>query len=279
MGDGPTTTKTSNSQSSPWAPAVPGLQGLLGKIGGLSSGVTNNQDSALSTLWNGASGVPSFAPQATGAAGSLFGGGGANGQAGTVQGAYGNLQNSLGGLADPRNLNPMNTPGFSQALGTMNSDITNQINGHFAAAGRDLSPGNSTALARGLSQGEGQMLSNQYNQNAQNLQGASNSLFTGGLNTGNALTNYNQMGNSNMLAGAGLAGQIPGLAMAPGQARLGAANAQQFQPGMNLAQMAGLLTPIAALGGQNSGTQTQQTQVPPWQQALQIGASVAPFFI
>lgn len=279
MPGGPTTTQNSNSQSSPWQPAVQPLQGLLGQISGLNTGVSPNQSTAVNSLWSGANGVPSFAPQATGSANSLLAGGGANGQAGAVQGAYGNLQSSLAPLTSAANLNPFNTPGFSDAYRTMGSDITNNINDHFAAAGRDLSPGNSTALARGLAQGQGGLIAQQYNQNAQNLQGASQGLFNAGLGTGNALTNYNQMGNQNQLAGAGLAGSIPGLAMAPGQAQLSAANMGQMLPGQNLAQIQSLLTPIAALGGQSSGTQTTQSQVPAWQQALQVAGGVGQMFM
>lgn len=278
MGSGPTTTQQSNSQSSPWQPAVPQLQGLLGQIGGLNTGVTPNQTQATNSLWNGANGLQSYAPQAGNTANNLFGGGGANNQVGTVQGAYGNLQSSLSPLTNPANLNPFSTPGFADAYRTMGSDITNNVNDRFAAAGRDLSPANSTALARGLAQGQGGLIQSQYNQNAQNLQGASNSLFGAGLNTGNALTGYNQMGNQNQLAGAGLAGQIPGLAMAPGQAQMSAANLQQMLPGMNLQQIQSLLTPIAALGGQSNGTQTSQTQTPLWQQLAGLGIAGAGLF-
>lgn len=72
-----------------------------------------------------------------------------------------------------------------------------------------------------------------------------------------------------------MAGQIPGLAMAPGQAQLSAANMGQMLPGQNLAQIQSLLTPIAALGGQSSGTQTTQSQTPMWQQLAGLGITAA----
>ncbi len=40
-------------------------------------------------------------------------------------------------------------PGFGDAMKTLNSDISNQVNGQFAAAGRDLSGMNTQTLARG----------------------------------------------------------------------------------------------------------------------------------
>lgn len=279
MGNGPQTTTNQSSQTAPWSAAQPQLQSLLGKLGGLNTDVTGNQSAAANNLVSGTSGLGNFSPDAANSASLLFGGGGANNQAPTLQNAYSGLQNSLGGLAAPGNLNPWNTPGFSDALRTMNGDISNQVNDRFAAAGRDLSPGNSTALARGLSQGEGGLIQSQYNANAGNLQNAATAIFQGGNTTAGGLTGFNQLGNQNQLAGAGLAGQIPGLALAPGQAQLGAANTQQGLPGQNLGAYSNLLTPLAQLGSQSSGTQTSQTQTPLWQQLAGLGIAGAGMFM
>jgi hypothetical protein len=61
--------------------------------------------------------------------------------------------------------NPYNTPGFSDAINTMTSDITNQVNGSFAGAGRDFSGANQMALGRGLTSGLAPTIAAQYNQN------------------------------------------------------------------------------------------------------------------
>jgi hypothetical protein len=275
MGSNPTTTQTQQSQSSPWSPAVPQLTSLLGNIGNINTGVTPGQSAGVNSLISGAGGIPSFAPQATNTANVLFGGGGASTYAPFQMDAYNKLNSSLAPLTNPGSLNPMSTPGFGDALRTVNSDITNQVNDQFAGAGRDLSPGNTTALARGLSQGEGGLIANQYNANAGNLTNASNSLYGAGAGTAGALTGFNQLGNANMLSGVGAAGAIPGLAMAPGQAQLGAANTGYNLPFGNLSSAESLLTPIAALGGQSSGTGTSQTQVPLWQQILGGGMGAA----
>lgn len=275
MGGGPQTTTDNRSQSSPWQPAVPQLQTLLDRISGLNTGVTANQNTAINSLWSGANGVPSFAPQATGTANNLFGGGGANNQAPFQMDAYNKMNASLSPLTDPNNLNPMNTPGFSDALRTMNSDVSNSVNDRFAAAGRDLSPGNSTALARGLSQGEGGLIASQYNANAGNLLGSTNALYNAGAGTAGALTNFNQLGNTNRLAAMGAAAGVPGLAMAPGQAQFSAANMGQGLPGANLGALSSLLTPIAALGSQSSGSSTSTTSTPLWQQLAGLGVTAA----
>ena len=297
-------TATNATQSSPWAPTQAALTGLIGNLGNYNTGVSGDQSSAISSLLGGANGLSNFGPQATNTANNLFGGGNANQYAPMLQGAYGDLQSSLSPLTNPANLNPMNTPGFSDALGALNTSIGNQVNDRFAAAGRDLSPGNTTALAQGLSQGEGQLISNQYNANAGNLMNASNSPYGAGAGTANALTGYNQLGNSNQLAGASLAGSIPGLAMSPAQAQLYAANQQQNLPLQNMGSYESLLAPLAALGTQGSSTvngntsgtnnvnssgvsagntstqgqSTSQTQTPLWQQLAGLGIAGAGLF-
>jgi hypothetical protein len=272
MGGSPSQTQNTSqqSQTNPWAPTVPALNNLIGNLSSVSTGVSPAQSAAVNSLLGATSSLPNFAPQAAGTANNLLSGGNANQYAPMLQSAYSGMQGSLSPLANPNNLNPMNTPGFSDALRTMNSDITNQINDQFAAAGRDLSPGNSTALARGLSQGEGNLIANQYNANAGNLMGAANSLYGAGNATAGALTGLNQAGLGNQVQGAGLAAAIPGLATQNASTALSAANTAQNQPFANLAPYEGLLTPLAALGqqSQGSGTSTMTNNVPMWQQIL-----------
>ena len=76
-----------------------------------------------------------------------------------------------------------------------------------------------------------------------------------------------------MLQGANLAGQIAGLLLSPAQAQLVAANAAHSLPLQNLAPFESLLTPLAALGCQTSGTsQGTTTQSVPLSQQIIGGA-------
>jgi hypothetical protein len=78
----------------------------------------------------------------------------------------------------------------------------------------------------------------------------------------------------NQLQGANLAGQIPSLLTGPAQAQLAAANAAHGLPLQNLAQYESLLTPLAQLGSQSSGTsQGTTTQSVPLSQQI-IGGAV-----
>jgi hypothetical protein len=273
MGGQTTTTQNTSqqSQTQPWLAAQPQLQGLLGKLGGLDTGVTPQQSAAAGALTTAAGNLPSFAPQITNTANSLLGGGPSYG--GLLAGAYGNLQNTLAPYLDPARLNPTSTPGFSQALDAMGSRVTNQVNDQFAAAGRDLSPGNSQALGYGLAQAEAPVIASQYNANAANQLAAANAVFGAGNTTASGLTGFGQTQFGNQLQGANLAGQIPSLFMGPAQAQLAAANTAYGQPLQNLAQYSGLLTPLAQLGSQTSGTsQGTTTQSVPLSQQIIGGA-------
>jgi hypothetical protein len=168
----------------------------------------------------------------------------------------------------------MSTPGFSQALGAMGRNITNQVNDQFAAAGRDLSPGNSAALASGLAAGEAPAIAGQYNANVGSQLSAANTLFNAGNTTASGLTGLAQTQFGNQLQGANLAGQLPSLLTGPAQAALAAANTAHSLPFQNLAQYQSLLTPLAALGSQTSGSsQGTTTQSVPLTQQI-AGAAI-----
>jgi hypothetical protein len=271
---GQTTTTQNNSQQSqtqPWLAAQPQLMGLLGNLGNLDTGVTPQQSAAAGALTNAAGNLPSFAPQLTGTANTLLGGGPSYG--GILEGAYGNLQGELAPYLDPARLNPMSTPGFAQALGALGSNITNQVNDQFAAAGRDLSPGNSQALAYGLAQAEAPVIAGQYNTNVSNQLAAANAQFGAGNTTASGLSGLSQTQFGNQLQGANLVGQLPALLGGPAAAQLAAANTAHALPLQNLAQYASLLTPLAQLGSQTSGTsQGTTTQSVPLSQQIIGGA-------
>jgi len=148
--------------------------------------------------------------------------------------AYNTYQGNLAPYLDPSYTDPTKVPGIQAALNTIQQDVSNNVNGMFAGAGRDLSGMNTQTLARGISQGEAGLLLNEYNQLAQNQLGAANSLFGAGNTTGKDLSNMSQVGMADQLAGL--------------QA-LGA-------PANYLTQLAGIGTPIASLGQSNTGNVT-----------------------
>src|SRR6266567_1066380 len=116
MGGQTTTTQNTSqqSQTQPWAATQPQLTGLLANLGHTDTSVSPQQSYASGMLTSAAGALPSFAPQITGTANSLLVGGPRYG--GILSGAYDNLHGALSPYLDPARLNPMSTPGFSQAL-------------------------------------------------------------------------------------------------------------------------------------------------------------------
>lgn len=250
-----------SSQTDPWAPTQPALMDLIGKIGGLNSGVSSGQSDALATLSQAASGIPNFGTQAGGAVNNAFGTSTAP-QQGMLGDAYQNYIKQLNPDASGANLNPYATPGFSDALGTLTNDITNQVKGVYAGSGREPSGAGSFAgsLGRGLMQGEAPVIASQFNQNKQNQLAAAGNQFGAAGTTAGGLTQQQMAQLAAQFQGIQGASSVPGLLTQPGQTQLGVANQVQGQPAQNLSQIEQLLAPIAALGGQTQGSGTQNTE-------------------
>jgi len=249
-----TTTQTTNqtNTANPWDPAQGLLKSTIGDYSGLSTAMTPQQQAASANLWGAAGALPNMMPSATGAVQGIFN------NAGMIPAAYSNLQTNLSGLANPANLNPYQTPGFSDALNTLTSNITNQVKGSYAASGRSPSGAGTMpqTLARGLMQGEAPIIQSQYNQNAANLQAANQALMNAGLSSSQGMS-------GNMLAGLQGAGALTSLGMAPATAQWGAANAIQGQPFANVQPLLGAATNLGGMGGTTTGQATQVgTQMP-----------------
>lgn len=283
MNGGQTTqqTQAQNSQTAPWAPAQPMLNSILGQIGNAPIGATSGQTAATNQLATAAGSVPSFAAPATNAVSGMFNTS-TTPQQNTLTDAYGKVSGALSPMLDPGYTNPYTNPALRSAMGTMNSDISNQIGGEFAAAGRPVGTNadSAQALARGLSQGEGGLLANEFNTLTSQQQGAAGQLTGAAGSTAGGVTAQQQVPLQNELTGISAAGAIPGLVTQPGQSAVAGANLQAGLPTTNLSQLLSLTAPIAGLGGQStgSGTQTTTQQSPWWTTALGAGMMGASLF-
>jgi hypothetical protein len=264
------TTQNQVAQTTPWAPAAGTIASLLGQAGNINPNLTGTETGALNSLTALGAQGNQFAPAIGGVANSLLAGGNANAQSGLLNNAYSQYQQQLNPYLQSSFLDPRNTPGFSDALKAVNSDITNQVNGQFAAAGRDLSGMNTQALARGLSQGEGQLVANQYNQNAQNQLGAMGSLYGAGNTTGGLLSQLNQQALANQQAGIGASQQATAAQQYGPLLELQAEAQRRGIPLETLAAQMGIALPAGqAFGTQvTTGTEQKQTSVPLSQQIL-----------
>ena len=242
------------SQTNPWGPAVPGLQDLVGQIrnqylGMAAPGNTAQNNKLYAEADKNLSQLPNFGPAAAQTASNILQTGG------DPLGILRRESGQIGYGAD--------SPGMKDVLKTIQNDVSNQINGQFAGAGRSLSGLNTQTLARGLSQGEAVPLLNQYNQNIANQMGIQ----------GAAMSNIGQGFNYANMA-PGLASQVP--------MQRNALNVQyRTQPAQLLGAYENLLNPIAGLGGTSQGNQTQTMNgtatASPLTMAGQVGGLLNPF--
>jgi hypothetical protein len=231
-----TTTQQQNTTTTanPWAAATPLLNNLIGGYTGVNPAVTPGQAQAGQNLTTAAAGIPNLTPQATQSVQQLFQ------NAGMIPAAYQQTQQNLSPIAGA-NLNPFQTPGFSDALAKVNQDALNAVKGVYAGSGRSPSGAGDfgKTFAQAVLPQEAAAVSGQYNQNVGNVLSAQQMLQNAGINTAQG------MGNVSMQA-LQQAGLLPSLAMGPAAQQLNAANIVQGQPVQNLNA---LLQPGAVLGG------------------------------
>jgi Chaperone of endosialidase len=261
MGGTSTSTQSQTSQTNPYAPASGALSGILGGINSLVPGagsLTGAQTGAINTLTaNGQAGDPNAAASTAGVAG-LLNGGGATANNANINSAYQQYQGLLNSTANGSNIGANSA--LIPQLNQIATDTTNDINSQFAAAGRDGSPANTQALARGIAAGEAPVLASQYNTDVTNQLGAAGSLYNAANTTYGLLNNANSTANANIQAGIG-ADPAAYAATNAGANQTLQAQANLFGiPVSQLTTLLGAVSPVAqAFGTQNgssSGTQT-----------------------
>lgn len=280
MGGTSKSTTTQQSETNPWAPAQDTLKGILGQLNTYlpQTGLTGAQSNALNTITQNASNVGQYAPAVQDYTKNLLGGGGAMNQAGAINQNYLDYQKATQPLASNTNYDPMQTPGIGDQLQALKDDITQSVNGQFAAAGRDFSGYNQKALGRGISAGLAPVLTSQYNQNVQNQQGAAGNLFNAGNTNAGLLSGLQQQDLANRGVGLGAIGAGQD-ALNSGASNVLAAEAQRLNiPLSNLGLIAQIGAPIAGLGGTSSGTGTQTNQMSGVQQFMGIANGVGGLF-
>jgi hypothetical protein len=263
MGGSTTKTTTQNSQTQPWAPAQPLLGGILGQLGGAldSTGLTGNENAALSGLEANARAGNPYAPAIGGLATDLLRGGGPD-RTGLASGAYDAYQAALTPFARGDHLNPAANPALQGYLGTIADDVQARVNGMFAGAGRDLSGANVQALSRGIAQGEAPVLADAYNRALDRQAQAIDKLYGAGGQTAGLLSNLDQAALANRQAGVGVAGSAVNAQLDPLNRLLAVEAQRRGIPLDALQRIAAMASPIAGLGHSSSGTSTEETSVP-----------------
>lgn len=272
---------TQNSTTAPWEAAQPALQGILSQLQGNlgNTGVTGAESGALDAIVNNSkAGSATYSPLVSSYAKDLLGGGGAMDQAGRIKQGYQDYLTRTQGLADNTNYDPRSNPGMSDILSTLTSNITQGVNGQFAAAGRDFSGANSQALGRGLTQGLAPVLLDQYNKNRTAQQDAAGNILSAGNTAGGILSGLNQQRLANQGQGVTAAGQAVDIANAGANATLMAEAQRRGIPVQALGLLAQIGIPIGALGSQSQGTSTTEKQASGAEQFGQIAGGLTSLF-
>jgi hypothetical protein len=237
------------------------LTGILGQLGNVNPNLTGAESSALNGLSASSGFLNQFTPQASGLANTLLAGGGPD-RSGMINDAYAQYQKALQPFAGGDYVNPASNPALRGYLDTIQNDVSNQVNGMFAGAGRDLSGANLQTLARGIAQGEAPVLNDAYNTARNQQLGAINSLYGAGNTTGGLLSQFDQTRLANEQAGLGVAKTAQGFANDPYNQLLAIEAQRRGIPLSTLQAMSGIATPIAGLGQTSTGTSTQTTSTP-----------------
>lgn len=256
------TEQKQNSQSEsvvkrdPYKPTVAPLGNLIGQIDAqtANTGPTGNETGALDTLTQNAQAGNPFTGQMFDLANGLFAGG--NGQ---VQGAYDDYKRQLSPYANGQNIGPDGNPAFKSYMDVVGNDVTNRVNGMFAAGGRDFSGANVNSLARGLTEGMAPIMAQQYNTDVGRQFDAANSLYGAGNSTAGLLGNMGQQG-------IGVGQQALQSRDSAANQMLSVEQQRRNLPVGNIGNLTGLLTPLAQLGGKTQGetsTTSSSTTTPP----------------
>jgi hypothetical protein len=256
------------TERNPWAPSVPGLEEIIASTRGLPQGLSGVETGALDALTQRAQAGNIWAPQIQNVATNLLSGG--PDYTGRVfnamdqyRGQYGDYRNQLMPTISGEMLDPNKNPFFAKTTQGLGDDAFNRINALYAGSGRDSSGAGSFAqnAAEGVSQATAPIYAQIYGNERDRQLAAMGSLWNAGgqLNTAEGaatglLSNLSQTSLANQQAGIGAATAAQQAIDAPQQALLNIEAMRRSIPQQELAFKAGLLTPIAQLGGTGSST-------------------------
>lgn len=195
------TNQSQTSQTNPFGPAAGTINALLAKLNSQTNAgdLTGAETGALNSIeGNAAKGNP-FSGDISSLAKGLLSGGGAQTNDSAIKGALDNYT----GLLEPYANGSMigKNEALQGQLDTIKDDVTNQVNGMFAGAGRDLSGANIQALARGIAQGTAPVIASQFNTDTANSLNAANSLYGAANSTYGLLNGTQQQANGNAVSG------------------------------------------------------------------------------
>lgn len=266
-------TTNQTSQATPYGPAAGSIDAILGKLNTQvgNSDLTANENSALDTLTANANLGNPYTGAIDSLATGLLNGGGAKDQAGNVSSGLGVLNDRLGGTATA-GYSSLNDPALRAALDQIGTDVSGQINGQFAAAGRDLSGMNQQTLARGIAQAQAPLILQQFNADRAAQTDAAKSLFDAQNTTSGLLNTMNQQDLTNRQAGIDVGSAALQARDAGANQLLNVEAMRRGIPTQNLSGLLGTIAPVAQAFGTQTTNSTTTSQQPMLNQLL--GAAI-----
>jgi len=276
MGGTSSSSQSSSSTLTPYQPAAGYMNGILGSLGNLagSAGTLNSgQSNAINTIENNATSQPNYSvPIASGTYG-LLNGGGATANDGAIKSNLTNFQNGIvGQTASGANIGK--NAALQSQLDTVAADTSSNINSQWAAAGRDGSPGNAQAVARGVMQAEAPIIAQQYNTDTTNAINAANAEYNAGNSTYGILNGNQNTANTNFENGITAVGNGVTAQNTGANAELEAASKATGLPISQLTTLLGAISPVAAQFGTQNGTAQGTQTMSGAQQFATIGSGL-----
>jgi enoyl reductase-like protein len=240
----------------PWGPTRPYLDQLLGKLSTAGSSLgtlTPGQTAAFGELQANAGKASQFVPDIERLTRDYFA---TTSTAPMATDAYRRLETQIGGTAAGAGVNPMDDPRFKTLLDTVSADATNRVDARFAGAGRELSPENSAAVARAITQSQAPIVVDQYNRNIDRQLGAASTLYGAGQTTAQNVAGLDAASLASRERGIATASAALDALNMPANIRLQVEEQMKTLPAQELAALTQQLLAVAGVGGTTSGTQS-----------------------
>jgi hypothetical protein len=187
-------TTNEKSQSDPWDVATPYIKDFLSKdiapqIGQTGAGPNAAQTGAFNELRTNAQAGNPYAESTDALAKDLFG---TQSRAPAVDAAYADYSRRLTPTADGTNRDLMSNPYMAEMLSKVSGDARTRANETFAGAGRSFSGAHAGALGTAVTEAQLPMLFDQYNREQGRTDAAATNLFQGAQSANTTGQNLDQ---------------------------------------------------------------------------------------
>lgn len=233
------------AKTNPYAPAEPALQEMINRVRALggNTGLSPTEQVAMSGITQTAERNATFNPEIEQLAADQFAGGGFGEGADGVRDAFDQSSSYYKGVLDPSSGG--GNPYVDDLLSTIRDDVTNQVGGQFAAAGRSFSGAHSGNLSRNLTSAMAPILFEDYWRNQDAKERAAAALGSEARATSTALDSAA----GNVLAARGLGADTLETTYNPFTRMADAGAYEVDKPISRTGDITGLLTNLAGVGG------------------------------